>query len=247
MGNPSVPTPPKFDPATFTALNAASLQSLDPSQANALADQYDKQSYALSDADFANRHPDLLAANKINESDVLNAVKGNVPIAVQSQLVNAGLGEEAQGFAGAIPGSIGAAGVARNLGIGYGQYMQGIEGELGQLNQQDQERSFGIGGQGAVNLQEANDQQYNAVIAGNQAGMNQTAIANATGQNASNQGGFAGALQAYSDSLANSRALTAAGVQAGSQLGVAAAQNSKQIGQGFASVISALGNTSTGG
>ena len=231
MGSPATPQAPAFKPATYTALDPASLQTLDPAQANAIGTQYDKQAYAASDADFAARHPDLVAANKINEANVLSEEKGNAPAGLEAQLTTAGLGTAANALATPIaPGSTGSFGVARNLGEGYQQYQSALASQLGALNQQDAYRTFGLSGSSAVNLALANDQQYNAVIAGNQQGENQTAIANATGQNASNQGGFAGALQAYSNQIASTNAGINAGVSAGAQLGAAGISAASKAG-----------------
>ena len=194
---------PKFIPAQFQSLDPNSLQYTDPSQANSLATQFDKQAYAASDADFAARHPGLAQANRTNESNVASAIAGNVPAALQNQLVSAGLSSAAGGFGNSIvPGSFGSAGIARNLGVGVYQYQQNAQNELAQLNAAAPERQIGLSGSGALQLQLASQATRNSVLEGNFQGQNQVNISNSTGQNASNQAGFAGALNAAAQSQA---------------------------------------------
>lgn len=170
---------------------------MSPTDANSLATSFDKQAYAASDADFRSRHRDLARANKINESNALADVRGDVPAGLQGQLVGAGLSNAGAAFGNSIvPGSAGQFGVARNLGVDYAKYRALAGQEVSNLSAATPERSFGLGGNAALQLALANDATRNSVLEGNFQGANEVAISNATGQNSASQGGFAGALSA---------------------------------------------------
>ena len=253
MSTSGTPTPPKFKPATYTALDPGTLKTTTVGDANQLATQYDQQYYAASDADYAARNPDLVAANKAAEQNVLDMQQGNVPAGLTAELTRAGLADGSAALSGGIvPGSSGSFGLSRQLGVDYGAYTQQADQNLAALDALNPQRSFGINGAQALNLQQGNDQTYNSVLVGNQQSAQQVALANATGQNASNQGGFAGALQAY----AAQRAGLQSGINTGAALGAnafgqylnysngaAAAQAAQNAGTTFNTGVGALSTT----
>ena len=148
------PTAPKFSPAKFTALDASTLQYNDPAALNTAATDADAAAYARSDADFAARHPELLAANKANEANIAGQIDGQLPPGYAAQLTKAGLGSALGTFQGGsvAPGSTGAFGVAKNLGIDYLKYQDDARNALAGANANAPERQLGLGGSAIVGL-----------------------------------------------------------------------------------------------
>ena len=206
-GGGGAPVAPKFHKATYTPLDTNSLQTTSVDTANDLTKQYDQQYYAASDADYAQRHPNLVAANKLAESNALSAEQGNLPPGLEAQLTRAGLSDGSAALSNStIPGSSGSFGVARGLGVGYLDYLNNANQNLANLDAANPERGFGLTGTQALSQQEQNQSLYNSAIVGNNQGLNSVAVSNSTGQNSSDQAGFAGALQAFTAQQAANRA-----------------------------------------
>lgn len=204
----TAPKYPAFKPAKFTALSPDSLLYTDPNQAQDTATEADRRAYRLSDEDMAARHPDLVAANRLNEENLLRAERGELPPGYAAELNRAGLGAALSSFGSvAAPGSTGTNRVARGLGLGILGYDQAVNQELQALNASTPARSFGLGGQGVLSLELANRALRNQVAIGNFQGQNQVAIANTGNANAAAQGGFAAALNASAQQAATNAAI----------------------------------------
>jgi hypothetical protein len=162
------PKPPAYQPLDINAVNTAAISA-------------DQQAYNLSDTDFAERNPDLVAAQNQFQKTMLNDVSGqsSIPPAVQNQMMSAGLTQAASsmGATGAFgtgstvgqPGSGATAGqsaVARNFGLNVSNYLQQQkqigEQELALGTSMFPRREFGIGGPGvAQGMITANTNQNN--------------------------------------------------------------------------------------
>lgn len=202
MSTPKAPTAPKFKPAAFSPLSQDDLQFADVAGAQQTATDTDRAAYAAADADFAARHPDLVTANRVNEANAAGAVRGELPPGYADTLVKAGLGKALGAFGGGGGGagvrtnSAGQFDIAKNLGINFLDYQNNAARNLAALNAATPERTFGLGGQGVLQLELGNQALANQATIGNFQGANQVGIANTGNQNNANQGSFAAALNA---------------------------------------------------
>ena len=220
MPSQKTPSAPKFRPASFTALDASTLAYNDPAALNTAATDADVAAYARSDADFAARHPELLAANRANEANIAGQIDGKLPPGYAATLTRAGLGSALGTFegGGVAPGTTGAFGVARNLGLDFLKYQDDARTALAQANAQAPERQIGLGGNAVVGLTQANDTLANQVAIGNFQGANQVAIANTGNANNAAQGSFAAALNANNAQGAQNAQLALGAAKLGASL-----------------------------
>lgn len=221
MGKPkvSLPPTPTLERYNYSAFDPANLKLLSPQEAQNTAAQFDRAYYDASDADYAARNPGLVASNAAvrdqvgREATASVEPSGNLPPAVQAELQRAGLGSQLSTFEVTTPGSMGAYGVGRNLGVGALNYFNqqrdravaernASRGQLAAITAAEPQRGFGLTGQDAANLQLGNLGQINQVNVGNNAGVNQAAAANAAGQNQLNQQAYSAQTQA---AIANAR------------------------------------------
>lgn len=151
-----MPNMPKFKPANVGALQDQAIG-------------YDREAYALSDADFLARNPQLVEAQNLFKDRVLSDfTTSSVPSrALHDEMMRAGIANAAGAFGGTIaPGSAGEASVARHLGLGVmdlaNQNRANQNQSMGMASQLFQPRTFGFGGQGALQLELANLEGQNA-------------------------------------------------------------------------------------
>lgn len=163
-----MPKMPKFKPADIGQLSDQSIK-------------YDREAYALSDADFDQRFPELNEAYGLLRDRTLNDMKGgDLPQSIHNELLRSGITSSLGAFGGSsiAPGSAQEAAVARNLGIGvmdYQNQMRKRQNEgIAMTSQLFQPRTFGFGGEGALQL----------------------SLANLAGQNNWNQANYASQVQA---------------------------------------------------
>jgi hypothetical protein len=171
------PKPPPYNPLDINAVNTAAIGA-------------DQAAYSLSDTDFAQRNPDLVAAQRAFQKTMLGDVSGQNPLppAVQNQMMQAGLTQAAgsMGATGAFgtgstvgqPGSGATAGqsaVARNFGLNVANYLQQQkqigEQELALGTSMFPRREFGIGGPGVAQgmiTENTNKNNYNWGVYGAQ-------------------------------------------------------------------------------
>lgn len=152
----NAPKMPKFKPADVGALNQQSIG-------------YDREGYDLSDADFAARFPELLAAQDLFRQRTLDDFnKSSVPSqALHDEMMRAGISNAIGAFGGNIaPNSAAEASVARNLGLGVldlqDRNRRNQNEGITMATQMFQPRTFGFGGQGALQLELANLEGQNA-------------------------------------------------------------------------------------
>lgn len=220
------PSIPKYNPPKPPAYSP-----LDMSNINQAAIAADQQAYNLSDTEFAQRNPELAAAQTTFQKQIYGDVSGRNPLppAVQNQMMSSGLTQAAQsmGSTGAFgtgstvgePGSGATAGqsaVARNFGLNVANYLQQQKqigaSELALGTSMFPHREFGIGGPGVA----------------------QGMITENTNKNNYNWGVYGAQVQA-AQFQANQAAQ-----QAGLQAGASNANTSAMMGMG-GSVVSAAG------
>lgn len=182
-GGVTVPKPKKF---TYTALDPDSLHYISGKDANTQAAAGDQDYYARADAEYAKAHPDLVAANKQEESDVRAEAGGAVPAAVQNQWAQAGISGALTGGADLTQGGQGAAGFAKNLGVDAMSYVNNARDRLAKLTAANPERSFGLSGSAQVGMDVGNNATKNQVMSGNNQGLNSANLTNVKAQNDAN-------------------------------------------------------------
>lgn len=237
MGSaPKIPPAPKLEKYTAEDFDVSKLVQTTPAQAQQQAVAQDRAYYDLSDADYAARRPDLLASNAAlrqqvgREATASVEPSGQLPPAVQSELMRAGLGSQLGTFDAITPGSLGAYGVGRNLGVGALNYYNQARDrsvaernasrqQLGAITAAEPQRSFGLTGSDALNLQLGNQGAINQANIHNVDQRNSVGMANVQAQNAAAQQQYAAQTQA-GVSAANSRSATmGAGIGAAGAIG----------------------------
>jgi hypothetical protein len=194
-GGPSLPAAPKAKSYSYTAFDPNQLDQTSAADANTQAMAGDAGYYAASDADYARRNPQLVAANQIDKQQTLDEISGQVPAAVQSQWAKAGLAGALSSVGGDVaPGSAGEAGVARSIGVDALSYEDRARQHLAALDASNPQRSMGLTGAEQEGITMANQGAKNAVKLANNAGINQAAAANT--QQANNLAGQAYQAQA---------------------------------------------------
>lgn len=129
----------------------------------------DRNAYSLSDADFEQRFPEVLEAQRLFRSRLLDDFnQSSVPSqALHDELMRSGIANAASAFGGTLaPGSAGEASVARHLGLSVldlqDRNRNNQNQSLAMSSQLFQPRTFGFGGQGALQLELANLEGQNA-------------------------------------------------------------------------------------
>jgi hypothetical protein len=176
MGGPT-PQIKHYNPPSMPDYQKADIPGL-----NQQAIGYDANAYQLSDADFRRRNPQIVQATKNFNNAALADSQGQITPQINNELVNAGISSSLNAFGdGSIaPNSAAEANVARNLGVGVLDFQDRMRNRTANdlmTSQQlygGQPRTFGFGGEGALQL----------------------SLANLAGQNNWNQANYASQVQA---------------------------------------------------
>jgi len=177
------PKLPPYVAAVFSPTDPGSLSYVSPAQAQASAISFQEANYEASDADFFARHDGFLSGERQAEAEVLATIQGNLAPSVQSSLLTLGIASSMSDVpAGAPAGSIGSYAVARSLALNTQAYQAQARNELQMLNQMLPERTFGITGQNAIDLQLQSESTFNQTLASNNLQENNLARTNAIGQ-----------------------------------------------------------------
>lgn len=232
---PAMKKPPKFDPKitypNFVPVNAATV--------NSDATAQDQNAFALSDADFKARHPQVVQAENAFQNQLTKDWKGNDTLmpALQATAIQSGL-EGATGSMGPLtenlaPNSGVEADVAKNLGLDILNFQQLNRAnrmqDLGTAESIFPRRQFGLTGNDIAQIDVANTAGQN--------NWNQANYANRLGIAEFNYLGQQGALQNAQQQAninAQAQAQQQAGIWGGLMNGLGGALKAYGQGQGGA-------------
>lgn len=157
------PKAPGFIPAVFDPLDPSALAILSPAQAQILALNGDRSYYAHG-CGFRDAPRSQWDAQRQYEAQVLAEIEGNPTPAWQAAAVSLALASTAAPLAdNAPPGSIGSFAVARSVALNFENFQRQGQQDLQTLNLLTPERTFGLSGSQALEIQLAGQGTVNSV------------------------------------------------------------------------------------
>lgn len=132
--------------------------SADPSQIENQAVAMDRQAYALSDADFRQRYPQLYNTQQNFLGNLNQQMTGGIAPQMQNVWATSGAGNAVRSTGGWSlgAGTAGMANVARNLGLSQMGYQNQLLNQFNLANDTFRPRTFGLTGGDAAQIELAN-------------------------------------------------------------------------------------------